>query len=165
MKIHHGLADRVSCVLCVVILAAVQASAQGPVIRHTDYQLDTGDPANSPFVTPLPFRLRGVVLNNTEDWLDPTEHFDNQKLLPPFLGGQAEFIVQAVNLDGTAHDPYPGEEQAGAQDPLANDHGGTFAYMAQNYGNLPFIPDPDNAYIDQDMAGVPGETRRSGMTS
>ena len=90
-----------------LLLLANQASGQGPVIRHSDYQLDTTDPHNSPYVTPLPFCFRGVVLNNTEDWLSPWEQFDNQGSFPPFLGGEAEIMVQAVDLDATPFDPYP----------------------------------------------------------
>ncbi len=147
----------VSCLTLAGLACGTPIGAQGPVIRHSDYQLDTTDPSNTSYVTPLPFRLRGVVLNDTEDWLDPTEHFDNQTMF--FLGGQAEFILQAVDLDGTPYDPYPGPGQSGSQDPLSDDFGGTFIWIGQNYGNLPFVPDQDLAYIDQNMAGVPGETR------
>lgn len=138
-----------SALLSAFAAFVIPAQGQGPVIRHTDYQLDTTSS------TPAPFRLVGVVLNQTEDWLDPREQFNNTT--PFFLGGQAEVIFQAVNLDGTPFDPYPA--QSGTADPLFGDHGGTFAWMGQNYGNLPFVPDPNIAYIDEAMAGLPGETR------
>ncbi|MBN1854987.1 MAG: hypothetical protein JW829_19795 [Pirellulales bacterium] len=133
-------------------------SAQDPAIRHCDYQIDD-PPLFSGYETPVPFRLFGIVLNNTEDWLDPLEQFDNQGELPPFMGGEAEIFVQAVDLDGTPYDPYPDISQAGASDPLVGDFGGTFVWMGQNYGNLPNFQYEENFYINQDMIGQPGESR------
>lgn len=129
--------------------------AQPTAVRHADYQLDA--PPFNRLATPIPFRLFGVVLNNTEDYLDPTEGYNDEE---PFnFGGRAELIIQAVNLDGTPYDPYTGVGQSGINDPLHGDFGGTFVFMAQNYGNIiSEIFDREASYIDEDMQG-PGETR------
>ena len=137
-----------------LLLATASRAQEAPVIRQSDYQLGA-TPFNS-YTVPTPFRMIGVVLANTEDWLDPTEDFNNST--PYYLGGEAEVFIQVIDLDGTPYDPYTEPGQSGAGDPLAGDFGGTFLYMAQNYGNLPMIADPDASYIDQAMAGG-GETR------
>ncbi len=135
--------------LMTLSLLSAHTWAQGPVIKQSDYQLDA-PPFNS-YSTPIPFRMIGVVIANTEDWLDPTEAYNDTT---PFnLGGQAEVFIQAVDLDGTPYDPYTGPGQSGAGDPLAGDFGGTFLWMGQNYGNLPFVSDSQASYIDQGMAG------------
>ena len=115
-----------------------------PVIQHSDYQSITELPAGSgnwttAFGGPLPFRLIGVVLNDNEDYLDPTAHYDN--VTPWYLGGQAQIYVQAVNLDGTQWDPDPNTSY--------NDFGGTACWMGQNYGNLGFIGDPQDCYTNE----------------
>lgn len=137
--------------VCICFGVVHQAYAQSdwstvPVVEHRVYQSvnSTGD---STYTSPVPFRLRGVVLNNTEDWLNPAENYSEALFN---LGGQAEIIVQAVDLDGTPYDPNPSQAH--------NDINGTFVWMGQNYGNLPFIQDPAFNYINQSMAGG-GETR------
>ncbi len=112
-----------------------------PIIQHSDYQSIKEWPAGSGnwvsnFSGPLPFRLIGVVLNDNEDYLDPTAHYDNTTAW--YLGGQAQIYVQAVNLDGTQWDPDPGAP--------FQDFGGTACWMGQNYGNLGFIHDPGDCY-------------------
>jgi autotransporter-associated beta strand protein len=115
-----------------------------PIIQHSDYQSIRESPAGSgnwttAFGGPLPFRLIGVVLNDNEDYLDPTAHYDN--VTPWYLGGQAQIYVQAVNLDGTQWNPDPNTP--------FNDFSGTACWMGQNYGNLGFIGDPQDCYYDQ----------------
>lgn len=112
------------------------------VIDHGDYQAVNGS-GNSTYSGTAPFRLRGVVLNNTEDWLNPTENYSEALWN---LGGESEIFVQAVNLDGTAWDP-------DAATPF-NDSGGTAAWIGQCYGNLGFIQEPACSYIDQAMEGA-----------
>jgi len=125
-------------------------------VRHADYQAVDGS-GSSTYGGTAPFRMIGVVLNQSENWLEPTENYSETPLhFGGNFGGQSEIMVQAVDLDGTAWDPYPAQD--GASDPLAGDFGGSFVYMAQNYGNLPFLADPGFNYIDQDMTGG-GETR------
>ena len=117
-----------------------------PVIHHGNYQQIVESPAGSSnwqssFSGPLPFRLRGVISADSEDWLDSTAHYTGT-FTPWYLGGQAEIFVQAVNLDGTPWDPDPNT--------AFNDFGGTSCWMGQNYGNLPWISDPQGSYTDED---------------
>lgn len=110
-------------------VAAVPAGAlaqnwnEVPILLHSAYQAVTLA-GGSAYTGGFPIRLRGVVLNNPEDWLDPTPNYNEQMFN---LGGEWEIFVQTV-------DP--------------NDFGGTACWMGQCYGNLPFIADPDFNYSD-----------------
>jgi hypothetical protein len=137
--IRHGAA---ACAAWIGLFAASTAADGDPwleiqVIRHADFQAvnPDGTPA---YAGGFPVRLVGVVVNHTEDWLDPTPAFAPGP--PFFMGGQAEFFVQAVDLDGTPWDPFP--------DLPYDDFGGTACWVGQNYGNLPFVGDPDGSYTD-----------------
>lgn len=75
----------------------------------------------------FPFTIRGVILNNPEDMLDPTPNF-----LPwdggansGKMGAEWQFYFQATE---------PG------------DRGGTACWMGQNYGNQPWIHDSALSY-------------------
>ncbi len=106
------------------------------VIGHNEYQAVDAAGASG-YSQTFPVRLRGVVLNDNQDWLDPTGAYNET---PWDLGGQAEFFVQAVDLDGTPHD-----DVAASYD----DFGGTAVWIGQCYGNLPWIGDPEyNNYPD-----------------
>lgn len=78
----------------------------------------------------FPFRLRGVLLNNPEDLLDPQPAFLpwNNGAHAGQLGGQWEVFLQAVD---------PG------------DRGGTACWMGQNYGNLPWLRNSDLSYSNR----------------
>lgn len=109
-----------------------------PYLSHNAYQeVNTdGSPAyNGGF----PFRMVGVVLNNAEDWLDPSPGY-TAGYVPYNLGGEAEFFFQAVDLDGTLWDSDPGSD--------FDDAGGSAVWIGQNYGNLPFKADPIFNYTD-----------------
>lgn len=67
--------------------------------------------------------LEGILLNNPEEWLDPTPHFVAQ---PFYTGGQWEIFIQGEN----------------------GDDAGTACWMAQNYGNLPNKQHPQDSYTD-----------------
>jgi hypothetical protein len=103
-------------------------------IRQDTYQAVNPN-GTSAYTGGFPIKLRGVVLNDTEDWLDPTADYD-----PGFhlmeLGGQAEFYIQAVDLPGDTWDD--------------GDFGGTACWMGQNYGNHPWHQDPLFSYTDQE---------------
>ena len=119
------------------------ASAQDwnsvPVRLQSEYQATQYSSGSwvSAYSGGFPLRLQGVVLNANEDWLDPTAAYDSydypqndqanwgQHLFN--LGGQAEIMVQAT---------------------AAGDFGGTFCWMGQNYGNMPWIEDPSDSYTD-----------------
>jgi hypothetical protein len=109
-----------------------------PAITHSIYQSVNTD-GRPAYGGTFPVRLRGVVLNNTEDWLDPTPAY-SPGYTPNDLGGQAEFFFQAVDLDGTAWDTDPVN--------AFGDAGGTAVWIGQNYGNLPFKGDPIFNYTD-----------------
>jgi hypothetical protein len=125
------LAQRVSIVVCMVLSAVPVLAVQQdewlavPCITHSEYQSVHTD-GSSAFDNEFWIRLRGVVLNNTEDWLDPTPDYD-PGYTAWYMGGEAEFYVQAVNLDNTQYD-------TDTDNPF-NDFGGTACWMGQNYGN------------------------------
>lgn len=117
---------------------AVASSAMGdepPYIHHRDYQAVNPDGTSAYPPGGFPIRLVGVVLNNNEDWLDPASAYD-PGFHPWQMGAQAEFYVQAVDLDAFSQwDPFPGQ--------AFDDFGGTACWMGQNYGNHPFFHPPD----------------------
>ena len=83
----------------------------------------------STWVGTTPFSVIGVLLNNPETFLDATAgYLPWESGANVFrLGGQWQIFVQSA-------------------DPA--DHGGTAAWMGQNYGNLPFIHDSEFSYSD-----------------
>lgn len=104
-----------------------------PYTPHSTYQSIQAN-GLSAYAGGFPMKVRGVVLNNTEDWLDPTPGYTGS--YQPFnLGGQAEIVVQAID---------PG------------DFGGTFCWMGQNYGNLPFKQDPIFNYTNAEWTAELG---------
>jgi len=127
-----------------------------PVIQHKDYQAVNAD-GSSAYGTVFPIRLIGVVLNDTEDWLDPTPAFSTPTGWPPppppQMGGEAEFYVQAIDLDGTAWDPEPGS--------AFDDFGGTACWMGQNYGNL-WTQDSLYSYSDAEWTAELGRLNLQG---
>ncbi len=129
--------------LCLGILAVGHADAQDwssvQIINHNVYQAVKPN-GSSDYTAGFPLVLRGVVLNNNLAWLNAAPAF-TATYTAGFLGGQAEFFVQSVNLDGTPWDP----------DPLSpySDFGGTAVWIGQNYGNLPWINDhPGKSYTN-----------------
>lgn len=133
---------KLACSLVIVALACSCSLAQ-EYINHNDYQAvtSTGGRGYTDGEDAFPITLIGVVLNNTEDWLDPTADyfFDGFSFE---MGGEAEFYVQAVDLtgfdfSGTGYNP-PASVQTG-------DFSGTACYMAQNYGNT-YRNDPMYSY-------------------
>lgn len=119
--------------------------------RHSELQAvnDDGTPAFDDEEFPL--RLVGVVLNNNEDWLDPTA--DHEAGNSGGMGGQAEIFVQAVDLDGTDWDPFPGQE--------FDDFGGTACWMGQNYSSLGWVK-PGESRSDQEWAEALGRLNLEG---
>ncbi len=121
------------CVLALVGLGLLAGPAWAvdwdavPPVRHADLQaVDTQGRTAYPS-SAFPVRVRGVLLNDPEDWLNPSGAFS---LSPGDLGGQWEIFLQAAD---------------------AGDWGGTKAFMAQNYANLPWMPffgDPRYSYSD-----------------
>ncbi|MBK9121440.1 MAG: hypothetical protein IPM18_17815 [Phycisphaerales bacterium] len=99
-----------------------------PLRTHAEYQAVTvgGAPL---YDGGWPVRLRGIVLNDPADWLEPAPAYNE---IPFDLGGQWEIFVQAAE---------PG------------DFGGTAAWIGQCYGNLPFLGDPFFSYSDTEWLG------------
>ena len=110
-------------------------------VRHDEYQAVDSNGSNAYPADDFPIRIRGVVLNNSEDWLNPTAEFHTRRWE---FGGEAEIFVQAVDLPGDSWDD--------------GDFGGTAAWMGQNYGNhlmkhdkyAPDAGDPEYSYSDVD---------------
>ncbi|MGD8451933.1 MAG: hypothetical protein PVJ57_08950 [Phycisphaerae bacterium] len=102
------------------------------LIRHSDYQAVNADGSSAYPSADFPVRLRGIVLNNYEDWLDPAPDF--QYYVEWYLGGQWEIFVQAWDDPNETYDD--------------GDFGGTSCWMGQNYGNIPWINDPAGSYTD-----------------
>ncbi len=69
--------------------------------------------------------LEGILLNNPEEWLDPTPSDVD-------MGGQWQIVIQ-----GEVKDPNE-----------AGDPAGTACWMGQNYGSLGWVP-PDKSYSDE----------------
>lgn len=139
-------------VAAVVVLLSTAGFAQDwdtvPYIEHSAYQA-VNDDGTSAYPSPggFPIRMVGVVLNNTEDWLDPTPAYDLGVHLWQ-MGGEAEFYAQAVDLDGTGWDPFPGS--------AFDDFGGTACWMGQNYGNVSWLLDPSFSYTDDEWTAELG---------
>lgn len=129
----------------VIVALACSCSFAQQYTKHSVYQAVDAD-GSSAYSNTHPFNIKlvGVVLNNTEDWLNPAaaydEEFEDADLWK--MGGQAEFYIQAVNLDGTAYDPDPGI--------TFDDFGGTACWMGQNYGNHIKHKDAMYNYTDAD---------------
>jgi len=113
--------------------ALAQDWASMPYTLHSTYQAVNSD-GSSAYAGGFPMRMRGIVLANTEDWLDPTPGY-TPTYQPFVMGGQAELIIQSIE---------PG------------DFGGTFAWMGQNYGNLPFKGDPIFSYTNAEWTAELG---------
>ena len=116
-----------TAILITLLVSSAEADGWDTVsiIQHSTYQAVKAD-GDSAYTGGFPIRLRGVVLNNNEDWLDPMANYSTGLW---DLGGEAEFYVQTVT---------PG------------DVGGTACWMGQNYGNLGFINDPYYNYSNND---------------
>ncbi|MDW8309465.1 MAG: hypothetical protein RMK20_08845 [Verrucomicrobiales bacterium] len=111
--------------LAMLLLAPGWAGAE----THTNLQAVTAT-GTSAWSGTHPFTLRGVLLCNPDDMLDPTPNYlpynDGENL--GRMGGQWQIAFQAVE---------PG------------DRGGTFCWMGQNYGNLSWIRNSDLSYTNE----------------
>lgn len=120
----------IAIVTCCAAAAAWADEPNWPtieVVPHSVFQAVHPD-GTSAYTGGFPARLRGVVLNNHEDWLDPRPDYTPQ-YTPWYLGGEWEIFVQAVHPD---------------------DFGGTACWIGQNYGNLPWIADPFFSYTNNE---------------
>lgn len=128
----HGRNVAVGLVVALAVSLTTDALAvdwnSAPIIQHKDYQAVGETGASAYGASAFPIRLRGVVLNNSEDWLNPTADRCTVSGYPwEWMGGESEFYIQAVDLDGTEWDP---DTEAAFED-----FGGTSSWLGQNYGN------------------------------
>jgi len=145
-----------SLIAVVAALTASVAAAQDwsavPYVQHSTYQAVNAD-GSSAYSGGFPVRMVGVVLNNTEDWLDPTPAYTST-YVPFAMGGEAEFYMQALRRSTL---PALGVEY---YDP--SDFGGTACWVGQNYGNLPFKGDPSFSYTDAEWTAELGRLNLCG---
>lgn len=121
---HHA---RLPAVLLVVATAVALPAV--PLETHRNLQAVHPD-GTSAWTGSFPFRIRGVLLNNPEDLLDPTPAFlpwDNGANAGQ-LGGQWQVFIQAVDPE---------------------DRGGTACWMGQNYGNLAWLRNSELSYSNR----------------
>jgi hypothetical protein len=114
--------------LCMTMPVMAEDWPNVPIVPQSVYQAVNVD-GSSAYSGGFPIRMVGVVLNNTEDWLNPTPN----NFFAPYsfqMGGQSELIIQAT---------------------ASGDFGGTFCWMGQNYGNT-YRADP--AYSSTYMAAM-----------
>ena len=101
--------------LLIVLLAISHATlADTPTpVTHRQFQAVHADGSSS-FDDAGPWQvvLEGILLNNPEEWLDPTP---DPTIGPWLMGGEWEIFIQGEG----------------------DDHAGTFCWMGQNYGNGP----------------------------
>ncbi len=105
---------RLFFITAVLACLSVPASADDPVaVTHREFQAVHADGTSS-FDDSGPWQvtLEGILLNNPEEWLDPTP---DPTVESWFMGGQWQIVVQ-------------GEGE---------DHAGTVCWMGQNYKNGP----------------------------
>ena len=107
------------------LICGAAASAQTAVMTHAELQAvnSTGYTAWAESPTSFPFAIRGVIVNDPEEMLDPT--YDPTATAMGYTGGMYQVFFQAVD---------------------AADRGGTALWMVQNYEAMgPWIP-ADNDY-------------------
>jgi len=119
-----------------VLMSSVAFARDWESMAYTpisSYQAVNADGSSAYPSSGFPVKMYGVVIANTEDWLDPTP----DSFFAPYsfeLGGESELIVQAVG---------------------AGDFGGVFCWMGQNYGNT-YRADPTYSYTDTEWTAELG---------
>ncbi|MGC9453746.1 MAG: PEP-CTERM sorting domain-containing protein [Phycisphaerae bacterium] len=137
----------------VVSPTAAQDWSSVDYVKHSQYQAVDSDGSDA-YDGGWPIRMVGVVLNDTEDWLNPAPDFDSG-YTPWYMGGEAEIFVQAVDLDGTGWDPFESEP--------FDDFGGTACWIGQNYGNHGMYGgDSDFSYTDAEWTAELGRLNFQG---
>ncbi len=109
--------------VAIAILANSTVFAEDPSpVTHWDFQAVHADGSSS-FDDSGPFQvvLEGILLNNPEEWLDPTP---DPTVAEWFMGGEWEIFVQGEG----------------------DDHAGTACWMGQNYKNGP----GDHSYTNEE---------------
>ena len=97
--------------LFVAILTVSAVSFADPVpVTHTEFQAINSDGSSAFDQSPFQVVLEGIIINNPEEWLDPTANYNE---IPYNMGGQWQLVIQGEG----------------------DDHAGTACWMGQNYGN------------------------------
>lgn len=78
------------------------------LVKHSEYQAVDAD-GKSAYGGGYPVKMRGVILNNHEEMLDPAYN------APEWMGGQWQIFIQSSDV---------------------RDHAGTACWMGQKYGNI-----------------------------
>ena len=122
-----GRAPVSTLLVCLAGLAWAAAAVRAET--HTNLQAVDANGVSTWSVS-LPFTLTGVLLCNPEDMLDSTPHFIpwDEGAGAYQMGGEWQIALQAVD---------PG------------DRGGTFCYLGQNYGNMPWKHDSSLSYSNE----------------
>lgn len=116
-----------------------------PSETHTRLQAVQAD-GTSAWAGTLPFTVRGVLLNDPEEFLDSTPHFVpwNDGAGAGQMGGQWQIFIQAANPE---------------------DRGGTACWMGQNYGNLPWIRNEAKSYTEAEWEAEIRRLSRDPLTN
>lgn len=123
---------RIVTVSCVSVACVVMSSL--PAVSETHWEIQAVDgtghathPKIGAAVNPSNYiELTGILLNNPEDMLDGTAGYSEDVW---DIGGQWEIFIQGEG----------------------SDHAGTACWVGQNYGNMPWVGDPDvNNYSDSE---------------
>ncbi len=105
-----------------LLIAVAAAFGDEPMpVTHWQFQAVTSD-GSSAFYGPFQVVLEGILLNNPEEYLDPTP---DPTIAPWFMGGQWQIWFQGEG----------------------DDHAGTACWIGQNYSNGP--GDTGNNYTNQ----------------
>jgi hypothetical protein len=116
-----------SLLICLAGLAWAAGPARAET--HTSLQAVNADGVST-WSGSFPFTLTGVLLCNPEEMLDFTPNFIPYTGPQDYgkMGGEWQIAVQAVEV---------------------GDRGGTFCYMGQNYGNMPWKRDSSLSYSNE----------------
>lgn len=144
VKVNTAFSGRSGLMVLQGVLAAtiVIVGGQNVAMGETHSSLQAVNPdGTSAWSGSLPFTIRGVLLNDPEEFLDTSANFVpwNDGAGAGKMGGQWQVFIQAVD---------------------AGDRGGTALWMGQNYGNLAWIKDSVKSYTDQEWAAEVNRVNR-----
>jgi hypothetical protein len=116
-------------VLLTMVVGLTLAAAAGRAESHSSLQAVDASGVSA-WSGSFPFSVTGVLLCDPDEMLDSTPHFI------PWDGGAGAYQLG-------------GEWQIALQAVDPGDRGGTFCYMGQNYGNMPWKHDSSLSYSNE----------------
>jgi len=133
-----GLMVLQGVVAAALAIVGGQDAAMGET--HSSLQAVNAD-GTSAWSGSLPFTIRGVLLNDPEEFLDTSANFVpwNDGAGAGKMGGQWQVFIEAVDV---------------------GDRGGTALWMGQNYGNLAWIKDSAKSYTDEEWVAEVNRVNR-----